>query len=66
MSMCPEAEMKEREMEGGISSFEATDATAKPSVPFRNRVADPAKAVKKYRRSAAGRDMHRYLLQDTS
>lgn len=57
--MCPESEMREREAEGGLSSFEATEATAKPSVPFRNRVADPNKAVKKYRRSAAGRDMHR-------
>lgn len=61
MSMCPASEMREREVEGGLSSFEATEATSKSSVPFRQRVADPDKTVKKYRRSAAGRDMHRYL-----
>ncbi|CAN0104962.1 unnamed protein product, partial [Ectocarpus sp. 8 AP-2014] len=58
MSMCPESERREREAEGGLSSFEATEATAGASVSFRQRVADPKKAVKKYRRSAAGRDMH--------
>lgn len=60
MTMCPELEMREREADGGLSSFEATEATANASVPFRDRVADPDKAVKKYRRSAAGRDMQRY------
>ncbi|CAM9127913.1 unnamed protein product [Ectocarpus sp. 4 AP-2014] len=58
MSMCPESERREREAEGALSSFEATEATAGASVSFRQRVADPNKAVKKYRRSAAGRDMH--------
>ncbi|CAM9227447.1 unnamed protein product, partial [Hapterophycus canaliculatus] len=57
MSMCPVAEMREREAEGALSSFEATEASSKSSVPFRERVADPEKIVKKYRRSAAGRDM---------
>lgn len=60
MSMCPDSERRDREAEGGLSSFEATEATSKASVPFRQRVADPEKTVKKYRRSAAGRDMHRY------
>lgn len=63
MSMCPESERREREAEGGLSSFEATEATAGASASFRQRVADPKKAVKKYRRSAAGRDMHRCLLR---
>lgn len=63
MSMCPESERREREAEGGLSSFEATEATAGASVSFRRRVADPKKAVKKYRRSAAGRDMHRCHLR---
>ncbi|CAM9397993.1 unnamed protein product [Ectocarpus sp. 12 AP-2014] len=58
MSMCPESERREREAEGGLSSFEATEASAGASVSFRQRVADPKKTVKKYRRSAAGRDMH--------
>ncbi|CAM9465097.1 unnamed protein product [Ectocarpus fasciculatus] len=58
MSMCPGSERREREAEGGLSSFEATEATTGASVSFRQRVADPKKAVKKYRRSAAGRDMH--------
>eukprot|EP00752_Nemacystus_decipiens_P008387 g7498.t1 len=58
MSMCPESEIREREAEGGLSCFETTEATAKPSVPFRKRIADPDRMVKKYRRSAAGRDMH--------
>ncbi|CAM9181976.1 unnamed protein product [Scytosiphon promiscuus] len=57
MSMCPIAEMREREAEGGLSAFEATEATSTASVPFRNRTADPGRVVKKYRRSAAGRDM---------
>ncbi|CAB1118990.1 unnamed protein product [Ectocarpus sp. CCAP 1310/34] len=63
MSMCPESERREREAEGGLSSFEATEATAGASVSFRQRIADPKKAVKKYRRSAAGRDMHRSQLR---
>lgn len=58
MTMCPDEERREREEEGGLSMFEATDETV--SSPFRERVADPNKAVKKYRRSAAGRNMHRY------
>lgn len=57
MSMCPAQERREREAEGGLSVFEATDATA--SMPFRERLADPNRTVKKYRRSAAGRNMHR-------
>lgn len=59
-SMCPAEEMRQRQDEGGLSVFEATDATA--SLPYRQRVADPAKTVKKYRRSAAGRDMLRYAV----
>ncbi|CAM9570133.1 unnamed protein product, partial [Choristocarpus tenellus] len=55
--MCPTSEMLEREAEGGLSVYEATEATA--NLPSRQRVADPARAVKKYRRSAAGRDMYR-------
>lgn len=61
MSMCPLSEMRAREAEGVLSSFEATEATSKASVPFRQRVADPERVVKKYRRSAAGRDMQRCL-----
>jgi len=59
MTMCPDKERLEREAEGALSSFEATEATAGADVPFRKRVADPDKMVKKYRRSAAGRDMQR-------
>ena len=58
MSMCPAEEMRQREEEGALNAFEATEATA--SLPFRERVADPDRTVKKYRRSAAGRDMCRY------
>ena len=58
MSMCPAEERRQREEEGGLSAFEATEATA--SLSFRERVADPDRTVKKYRRSAAGRDMCRY------
>lgn len=57
MSMCPAEERHQREEEGGLSVFEATEATA--SLPFRERVADPDRTVKIYRRSAAGRDMCR-------
>lgn len=57
MSMCPIEETRSREAEGTLSVFEVTDATA--MLPFRQRVADPNRTVKKYCRSAAGRDMHR-------
>lgn len=57
MLMCPVEETKEREKEGDLSIFEATEETR--LLHFRERRADPAKIVKKYRRSAAGRDMHR-------
>lgn len=59
MSMCPVEEARSREAEGALSVFEATDATV--MLPFRQRVADPNRTVKKYRRSAAGRDMDRYV-----
>lgn len=59
MSMCPVEEVRLREAEGGLNVFEATEETAR--LPFRERVADPARTVKKYRRSAAGRDMRRWV-----
>lgn len=62
MTMCPKSEILERQEEGTLSIFEATDDTA--HLHFRRREADPAKVVKKYRRSAAGRDMHRYPAQE--
>lgn len=55
--MCPSQETEERQQEGTLSVFEATEETR--PLHFRRRRADPAKAVKKYRRSAAGRDMNR-------
>lgn len=57
VSMCSVEEARSREAEGALSVFEATDATA--MLPFRQRIADPNRTVKKYRRSAAGRDMYR-------
>lgn len=57
MTMCPKSEMLERQAEATLSMFEATEDTA--SLHFRHRKADPARTVKKYRRSAAGRDMRR-------
>ncbi|CAM9139901.1 unnamed protein product, partial [Discosporangium mesarthrocarpum] len=55
-SMCPVSERVDRQRQGRISVYEATDATK--NMPFRQRVADTERTVKEYRRSAAGRDMH--------
>ena len=50
--MCSSAEASERQSYLEVSKFEATDETF--SLPARSRVVNPRRAVKKYRRSAAG------------
>lgn len=50
--MCSRQEFLFRQKSGEISTFEATNETA--LLPPSKRYLDPAKAVKKYRRSAAG------------
>lgn len=49
-SMCPEFELLDRQVANDVSPFEAID----PNVPIGKHIFDPKRAIKKFRRSAAG------------
>ncbi|CAM9458729.1 unnamed protein product [Chrysoparadoxa australica] len=59
--MCSEEEATRREEEMDVSMYEATDATL--SLPVNKRRIDRRRAVAKYRRSAAGRDIQAEAFQ---